>query len=188
VHAICQRTSPFQQIRNAPLGPTTHCTGRQIVREVLVPGLTTKDGSPLAVEITYEIHEIDADWVSVIVDHAYDSAPTVFGAHSAAVGPLRDLLPDEYPLSEYPQDPRVARDKVVSMLHHHDLGGWVFTDLEYSRRNLRIELPSRISAIDDAELSYYFAVVREYFPFNASIRWDSENRCIRIRPVESCDD
>lgn len=180
---MTDRTAPFQKIRNTPLGPTTSATGRAITKTVQIPGLFGPGNKPVTVDVTYDIQEIDFDWVSVIVDYQYDSDPTVYGNHPNAVGPLRELLPTEYALPPYPKSRRVARDKVVSMLAHHDLGGWVLTDFEYSTRNLRIEVPTRIRPGDEQGERHFLALVREYIPFDAYVWWDVDNRVVRIRPT-----
>lgn len=174
------RTAPFQQIPVTSLGNITHSTGRVITHSVVLPGLVKQGGGPVAVDVTYDVHEIDHDWVSVIVDYAYDCDPTVYGNHPLAVGPLRDLLPDAYPLLDYPRSRRAARDKVVSMLAHHDLGGWVLTSSEWSQRNIDIHFPNRI--ITEAQRQEYFAHIREYFPFEAQIWLSNEENVIRVKP------
>lgn len=177
---MTDRTAPFQQIPITPLGNTTYCTGQVITHRVPVPGLVKSGGGDVIVDVTYEVHETEYDWVAVIVDHEYDSDPTIYGNHPLAVGPLRELLPDAYPLPDYPKTRRVARDQVVSMLAYRDLGGWVLTSSEWSQRNLDIHFPVRI--VTDAQRQQYFAQVREYLPFEAQIWLSNEEDVIRIKP------
>lgn len=173
------RTAAFEAIRKAPINDLSSFEVRCITHTVCVPGLTTRTGGPLTVERTYILDEIDHDWVSVILDFEFGDAPVVYGNHPYAVGPLREILPYALPQRPFPKTQRAARDMVVSMLSHHDLGGWVLAPVIDSR-TLEIKLPSRVDT--DYERRRYFATVREYFPFQADIRWDADNERIRVRP------
>lgn len=181
---MADRTAPFAALPLEPLSSISQDTGRIIRKDVTIPGLKKHDGGPVIVEVTYTLVEIGYDWVSVIMDHQYGTEPVVYGSHVNAVGPLRELLPDAFPLPAYPETRQEARNQVVSMLMGHDLGGWVLADSEYSTRNLRVELPARFGRLHGAglepEIRYYVACVTEYMPFRALVRWDGDNDCIRI--------
>lgn len=177
------RTAAFTAIRKAPINDLSDFKVRTITHTVAIPGLTlpaSKGGGPLTVERTYTIDEIDHDWVSVVVDYEFGDGPVVYGNHPFAVGPLREILPHALPQKPFPKTQRVARDMVVGMLSHHDLGGWVLTPVVDSR-TLEIKPPSRVDS--DIEKRRYYATVREYMPFQADVWWDADNERIRVRPA-----
>lgn len=174
------RTAAFTAIRKAPINDLTSFEVRSITHTVVIPGLTARGGGPLTVKRTYVIDEIEYDWVSVIVDYEFGDAPVVYGNHPLAVGPLREILPESLPQKPYPTLRRAARDMVVSMLAHHDLGGWV-TQPVIDDRTLEIKPPTRVTS--DIEQRRYFAAVREYFPYKADLWWDDAADVIRVRPA-----
>lgn len=179
------RTAPFEAIRSAPINDITDTSARMITHTVVIPGLTAKTGGPLTVKRTYVIDDIAAEWVSVVIDFEFGGEPTVYGNHPHAIGPLRELLPDAYPQKNYITTRRSVRDGVVSMLAHHDLGGWVVMPV-IDDRTLEIHPPafSQISGIGTLEyrLQCWIAAVREYFPYKADLWWDADNDVIRVRP------
>lgn len=182
------RTAPIRNIRRTPLNGISDIMTRNITHTVAIPGLTMpaqKGGGPLTVKRTYTVHEIAEEWVSVVVDYEFGDEPTVYGNHPAAVGPLREILPDAYPQRPFPKLRRAMRDGVVSMLAHHDLGGWVVMPI-IDDRTLEIHPPAfhSISGFGTIEyrLQRWIAAVREYFPYQADLWWDEANDVIRIRP------
>lgn len=179
------RTAPFQEIRPTPLSSVNAHQAQNIVHTVEIPGLTKKDGTPLTVDVTFTLDEIDHDWVSAVRDYEFGDGPVVFGAHPFAVGPLREILPDAYPLPEFPQHPRTARDKIVSVMVQHNLGGWVVIGMSGT---LEYRFPQRQNGLNENPeymRRRYFGILREYLPFQADIWMDEDRDVITIRRPRS---
>lgn len=177
------RTAPFDLVPHTQLSRVSDATAQIITRHVTIPGLFKPGGGPVIVDVTYTLEEIEHDYVGVIVDFAYDCDLRYFGNHPQAEGPLRMLLPDSYPLPDFPRTKREARSLLRTLLGHHDLGGWVTESDLKSSKTLYVTPPRNIW--DDQErLDHYFAVVNEYVPFNAEVTWSKLEAvaAIRIRP------
>lgn len=182
---MADRTRPYAEIRNRRLTRVSDATGRLITRTVTIPGLTNADGSPFTVDTTMDIQEIGYDTVSGIIDFDYSTEPQIFGNHPHAIGPLREWLPDAYPLPEYPQHREGAFRALASMMARHDLGG-VIVRPDVEGRTLEIHPPrfAQIQGIgtDEYRRQAWFACIREYLPFQADIWWDDAHDVARVRP------
>ena len=182
---IHDRTAPFQEIRATPLSSVNAHEARNIIHTVEIPGLTNKDGGPLTVDTTFTIDEIDHDWVSVIRDYEFGDAPLAYGNHPAAVGPLRDVLPESYPLPRFTGHIRSARNKIISVLTRHNLGGWATIG---SDNVIEYRFPDRQNGLQESPKSLrrrYFALLREYLPFQADIWIDEARDLIVIRAIST---
>lgn len=178
------RTDPFELI------PVTRLSSGHLARlvqhpAVEVPGLARRPGgTPVTVPGTvYDIVEIEHDYVTAHVDYDYDPESLhYFGNHTLAEGPLREILPDAYPLPDYPTK-REARDAVRRLLTMSTAGGFVVESDLRSSRALYVTPPMHVGG-DQLELDKYFARLNEYVPFRAELAWckvDGEH-AIRIRP------
>ena len=177
------RTAPFDLIPHTLLSRVGDATAQTITRSVAIPGLTKPGGGLVHVDVTYTLEEIEHDYVGVIVDFAYDCDLRYFGNHPQAEGPLRFLLPDAFPLPDFPKTKREARSQLRQFLGHHNLGGTVSeTDLKGSK-TLYVTPPLAISD-DQQALDDYFAVINEYLPFSAEVLWSKLQgvAAIRVRP------
>lgn len=176
------RTAPFQEIRRSTLNGISDILTRNIVHTVEIPGLTRGDGTPYTVDTTFTVDEIDHDWVSVVRDYEFGDGTVTYGNHPCAVGSLRDIIPDAYPLPDYPQHPRTARDRLISVLAKHNLGGWV--TIGVMGGTLEYRFPDRQNGLGEGGASMrrrYFALIREYLPFQADVRLDEARDVIVIR-------
>jgi hypothetical protein len=179
---MTKRTAPFTQIKEQPLTTISAWAGIVIRRQVELPGLIRRGGGPVTVDVTYTVEEIADDWVSVIVDHQYDSDPQIYGNHPLAVGTLRDLLPEAYPLPSFPRRRRVSRNKIVDVLMMLGCGGTVAP-----RRGscaVDIHLPN----LPSDQVDSYLSTVNEYLPFDALAWADLAKGVIHIQPRKDCDD
>lgn len=175
------RTAPFTAIRESALSKVNDHTARNITHHVAIPGLKKRDGSPMVVETTYTVHEIDEDWASFIVDYQFDSDPVVYGNHPLAIGALREILPASYELPDYPADVYVARTTLRDMLQDHEISGWLIIGDKDGRT---LEFVPTSTARDNHDLHHrtLTAFIREYVPFRADVWWDESHAVVRIRP------
>lgn len=174
---MTDRTAPYQKFDN-----------KTITRPVVIPGLTNKDGSPLTVDTTLDVQEIDSDWVSGILDYDYGSDPRVYGNHPHAEGPLRHWLPDAYPLPDYPATEKGVNTALRRMMGHHDLGGFIIHRPDAGRA-VEIMPPDFQPGLGTEEYrrQCWFSTIREYLPFRADIWWDDAHDVARIRPFREDD-
>lgn len=182
---MADRTAPYAEIRNRQLTSVSDAQGRLITRTVTIPGLTNADGSPVTVDTTMDIQEIDYDTVTGVIDFDYSTAPQIYGNHPHAVGPLREWLPDAYPLPEFPASRRDAQHAMLRMFAKHNLSGWVTLPTDSNALELRPVRFNQVSGLGTAEYRRmaWFACIREYLPFQADIWWDDAHDLARVRPT-----
>lgn len=181
------RTAPFELIPLTPISQVNDHQGRLIRQpQVEVPGLAKHNGGqPVMVDGTvYDIEEIGHDWVAVHVDFDYDGDLHYYGNHNLSEGPLRELLPNAYPLPAYPATKREAMQTLRRMIGAHDLGGWIMESDLRSSKALYVQPPKAIWN-DQEDLDRYFAILNEYMPFQADVRWVTVegHSVIRVRPT-----